>query len=95
LQSLQAYTSTLGGGYFFCGQLHAAIELARYQRKLALALHDDHGAGICTVVSEKMTENLGSTLAFSAWHSFSPMLHVRTLNQLRYFIFLLIFFLAE
>jgi hypothetical protein len=57
LQSLQAYTSTLGGGYFFCGQLHAAIELARYQRKLALALHDDHAAGICTVVSEKTTGN--------------------------------------
>lgn len=59
LQSLQAYTSTLGGGYFFCGQLYTAIELARYQRKLALALHDDHAAGICTVVSEKrrQTEN--------------------------------------
>jgi hypothetical protein len=53
LQSLQAFTSTLGGGYFFCGQLHVAIELARYQRKLALALRDDHVAGICTVVSLK------------------------------------------
>lgn len=50
LQSLHAFTSTLGGGYFLCRQLHVATELARYQRRIAMALNDEHAAGVCTVV---------------------------------------------
>lgn len=49
LQSLHAFTSTLGGGYFLCRQLHVATELARYQRRIATALNDEHAAGVCTV----------------------------------------------
>jgi hypothetical protein len=51
LQSLHAFTSTLGGGYFLCRQLHVATQLARHQRRIALVLNDEHAAGICTVVS--------------------------------------------
>ena len=49
LGSLNAYIATLGGGYFLCRYLETAILLARYQRKVALALNDEHLAGQCTV----------------------------------------------
>eukprot|EP00586_Coscinodiscus_wailesii_P021547 CAMPEP_0172515146 /NCGR_PEP_ID=MMETSP1066-20121228/265685_1 /TAXON_ID=671091 /ORGANISM="Coscinodiscus wailesii, Strain CCMP2513" /LENGTH=162 /DNA_ID=CAMNT_0013296113 /DNA_START=357 /DNA_END=845 /DNA_ORIENTATION=+ len=49
LHSLNAYVATLGGGYFLCRYLSQAIALARYQRSIALALHDRNLAGKCTV----------------------------------------------
>lgn len=49
LQSLNAYVATLGGGYFLCRYLTTAISLAKYQRKLALALGDCSLAMKCTV----------------------------------------------
>ena len=49
LQSLNAYVATLGGGYFLCRFLSTAISLAKYQRRLALALGDYSLAMKCTI----------------------------------------------
>ena len=40
LQSLNAFFSTLGGGYFLCRYLTTAVQLARWQRTIALSLGD-------------------------------------------------------
>ena len=49
LQSLNAFVSTLGGGYFLCHHLSTAITLARYQRWIAMQLNDLHLALRCTI----------------------------------------------
>ena len=49
LQSLNAFVSTLGGGYFLCRYLTTAVQLARWQRAIALSLGDSDLAGRCTV----------------------------------------------
>ena len=40
LQSLNAYISTLGGGYFLCRYLSVAVQLAQSQREVAIAMGD-------------------------------------------------------
>lgn len=49
LQSLNSFVSTLGGGYFLCRYLTTAVQLARWQRAIALSLGDRDLAGRCTV----------------------------------------------
>ena len=49
LQSLNAFFSTLGGGYFLCRYLTTAVQLARWQRTIALSLGDRDLAARCTV----------------------------------------------
>lgn len=49
LQSLNAFFSTLGGGYFLCRYLSIAVRLARSQRAIALSLGDRNLAARCTV----------------------------------------------
>mmetsp|Transcript_16881 Transcript_16881/g.23892 ORF Transcript_16881/g.23892 Transcript_16881/m.23892 type:complete len:466 (+) Transcript_16881:182-1579(+) len=49
LQTLNAYIATLGGGYFLCRYLSTAVNLARYQRCVALALGDHSLADKCTI----------------------------------------------
>ena len=49
LQTLNAFTATMGGGYFLCRFLSTAVQLARYQRKIALALDDIPLAMKCTI----------------------------------------------
>ena len=49
LQSLNGFFSTLGGGYFLCRYLTTAVQLARWQRAIALSLGDRDLAGRCTV----------------------------------------------
>lgn len=49
LQSLNAFFSTLGGGYFLCRYLTTAVRLARTQRAVALSMGDQNLAGRCTV----------------------------------------------
>ena len=49
LQSCNAFVATLGGGYFLCRYLTMAVQLARWQRAIALSLGDRNLAGRCTV----------------------------------------------
>ena len=49
LQSLNAFFSTLGGGYFLCRYLATAVRLARWQRAVALSMGDRDLAARCTV----------------------------------------------
>lgn len=49
LRSLNAFISTLGGGYFLCRYLATAVRLARWQRVVALQLGDLDLAARCTV----------------------------------------------
>eukprot|EP00978_Attheya_sp_CCMP212_P027655 scaffold93167_cov37-Attheya_sp.AAC.1 len=49
LQTLNAFIATLGGGYFLCKQLSVAVELARRQRQVALAMNDVDLAARCTL----------------------------------------------
>jgi len=49
LQTLNAFFSTLGGGYFLCRYLTTAVRLARSQRAVALAMGDRDTAARCTV----------------------------------------------
>jgi hypothetical protein len=49
LQTLNAYIATLGGGYFLCHYLSTAVQLARSQRQVALALGDETLAFKCTL----------------------------------------------
>ena len=49
LQTLNAYIATLGGGCFLCHYLSTAVQLARSQRKVALALGDWSLALKCTL----------------------------------------------
>jgi hypothetical protein len=49
LQTLNAFIATLGGGYFLCRQLSVAVELARRQRQVALAMNDVDLAARCTL----------------------------------------------
>ena len=49
LQSCNAFVATLGGGYFLCRYLTMAVQLARWQRAIALSLGDRDLAGRCTV----------------------------------------------
>ena len=49
LQTLNAYIATLGGGYFLCHYLSTAVQLARSQRRVALALGDWSLALKCTL----------------------------------------------
>ena len=49
LQSVNAYIATLGGGFFLCRYLSQAVQLARMQRQVALALGDASLASKCTL----------------------------------------------
>jgi hypothetical protein len=49
LQSMSAYISTLGGGYFLCHHLSTAISLARKQCTLALMRGDEDMAWRCRI----------------------------------------------
>lgn len=49
LRSLNAFISTLGGGFFLCRYLATAVRLARWQRAVALQLGDLNLAARCTV----------------------------------------------
>ena len=49
LQSLSAWLSTLGGGYFFCKRLSVSLQLARRQRALAVRLNDTSMARQCSI----------------------------------------------
>jgi hypothetical protein len=49
LQTLNAFIATMGGGYFLCRYLNTAVKLARYQRRIALALDDVQLAMKCTI----------------------------------------------
>jgi hypothetical protein len=48
-QSLAAWISTLGGGYFFCRHLRTAVALAQQQRQIALLMGDCNMAYKCTI----------------------------------------------
>jgi len=49
MQSMIAWISTLGGGYFLCRHLETAVRMARQQRYLALWLGDEKMADRCTL----------------------------------------------
>jgi len=49
LQSLSAYAATLGGGFFFCRRLAFSLQLARYQRSLAMVLGQTGMVRACTI----------------------------------------------
>jgi len=49
MQSLAAFLATLGGGYFLCRYLGIAVNLARQQRAVALAMGDYESADRCTI----------------------------------------------
>eukprot|EP00980_Cylindrotheca_fusiformis_P026761 scaffold17327_cov81-Cylindrotheca_fusiformis.AAC.1 len=49
LQSLSAWLSTLGGGYFFCKRLSVSLALARQQRALAVRLGNVAMIRQCTI----------------------------------------------
>ena len=49
LQTMTAWLSTLGGGYFFCRRLHYSLQLARQQRLLALQIGNIAMARQCSV----------------------------------------------
>lgn len=49
LQSLSAWLSTLGGGYFFCKRLSVSLLLARQQRALAVQLGNIAMVRQCTI----------------------------------------------
>jgi hypothetical protein len=49
LQTLSAWLSTLGGGYFFCKRLGVSLQLARQQRALAVKLGNTSMIRQCTV----------------------------------------------
>lgn len=49
LQTLTAWWSTLGGGYFFCRRLSVSLQLARLQRTLALQIGNMSMARQCSV----------------------------------------------
>lgn len=48
-QTLTAWWSTLGGGYFFCKRLHVSLQLARQQKILALRIGNTSMARQCQV----------------------------------------------
>ncbi|CAB9521222.1 expressed unknown protein [Seminavis robusta] len=48
-QSLAAWISTLGGGFFFCRYLGTAVRLAKQQRQIALLMGDHTMAYKCTI----------------------------------------------
>jgi Domain of unknown function (DUF4807) len=47
--SLNAWISTLGGGYFLCRHLETAVHMARKQRAVALWMGDESTADRCTL----------------------------------------------
>lgn len=49
LQTLTAWLSTLGGGYFFCKRLNVSLQMARQQRMLALKIGNISMARQCSV----------------------------------------------
>ena len=49
LCTINAYIATLGGGYFLCRYLPVAVCLARWQRRVAVALDDRHLAYRCDI----------------------------------------------
>jgi hypothetical protein len=49
LQTMTAWLSTLGGGYFFCKRLNVSLQLARQQRFLALKIGNISMARQCSV----------------------------------------------
>lgn len=49
LQSLNAYISTLGGGYFLCRYLNTSMNLARKQRMIAMEIGDIKGLFGCYI----------------------------------------------
>ena len=49
LQSLSAWLSTLGGGYFFCKRLSVSLQLARKQRELAIRLNNTSMVRQCSI----------------------------------------------
>ena len=49
LQTMTAWLSTLGGGYYFCKRLNVSLQLARQQRFLALKMGNVSMARQCTV----------------------------------------------
>ena len=49
VQTLTAWVSTLGGGYFLCRHLDTAVQLARQQRFLATWIGDETMADRCTI----------------------------------------------
>lgn len=49
LQSLSAWLSTLGGGYFFCKRLSVSLQLARRQKALAVRLNDISMVRQCSI----------------------------------------------
>ncbi len=49
IQTMTAWYSTLGGGYFFCRRLHVSLQLARQQRALALQIGNIPMARQCIV----------------------------------------------
>ena len=49
LQTMTAWLSTLGGGYFFCRRLQFSLQLARQQRLLALQIGNIAMARQCSV----------------------------------------------
>ena len=48
-QSLAAWISTLGGGYFYCRHMKTAVALARQQRQIAFLMGDYNMAYKCTI----------------------------------------------
>jgi len=49
MQSISAFLATLGGGYFLCRYLGIAVNLARQQRAVALAMGDHESADRCSI----------------------------------------------